>query len=80
VILIKNNDPTTKGSAATIAALAECDDVHRYTECGFFCVLGYKGNRRVVHAHFNSEEEYNRLKNPRKDYRQHPRKVGRRFA
>jgi hypothetical protein len=36
----------------------ECDDVKTFNECGWFCVVGYKGNKRLVYAHCNSLEEY----------------------
>lgn len=58
-ILTGNNDPTRKFSGNDADLLrSECDDIRTYTECGWFCVVGYKGDKRLVHAHCNSREEY----------------------
>ncbi|RWL22522.1 MAG: hypothetical protein EOR63_32305 [Mesorhizobium sp.] len=53
-----NNDPTKLFKQSDLKLLAECDDVRPYQECGWYCVAGYKGQRRVVHAHFSSKDDY----------------------
>jgi hypothetical protein len=59
MLLTPNNDPTEKFSSRHVSLLRdECDDIKTYRECGWFCVLGYKGEKRLVHAHCNSEEDY----------------------
>lgn len=58
MILIANNDPSERFTHAHAERLKECDDVRTYTECCWFCVLGYKSHERVVHAHCNSREEF----------------------
>lgn len=63
-ILAFNNDTTRRGTMADIALLKECDDVRTYRECGWFCVAGWKDDKRLVHAHFNSEEEYRAMRSP----------------
>lgn len=58
-IITYNNDPSEKFTAAHARLLrTECDDVKTYMECGWFCVLGYKGSKRLVHAHCNSQQDY----------------------
>jgi hypothetical protein len=37
---------------------AECDDVTARMEAGWLIVIGYKGDKRLVLAHCNSQEEY----------------------
>jgi hypothetical protein len=74
-ILTTNNDSTSKGTQGDIEKLKECDDVHYYKECGWFCVAGWKkdsfGNpKRVVHAHFNSQEEFEYMKDPSAAWKQ----------
>jgi hypothetical protein len=65
-LIIANNDPTERGTAKHIEMLKQCDDVTTYTECGWFCVLGYKGDKRIVHVHFNNQAEYDELRNPQR--------------
>jgi hypothetical protein len=57
MLLTVNNDPTGLLSGEHIKALAECDDASTYTECGWFCVLGHRDGRRVVHAHARGGQE-----------------------
>ena len=58
-ILTVNNDPTQRFSSKHVDLLRnQCDDVRTYMECGWFCVIGYKGDKRLVHAHCNNREEY----------------------
>lgn len=64
-LLVANNDTTSQGTREDIVLLKTCDDVITYFECGWFCVTGWKDEKRLVHAHFNSEEEYRRMVNPR---------------
>lgn len=56
-MLVANNDPTSRFEGRHVETLAECDRVVTYEECGWFCVLGYKGGERVVHAHANRAED-----------------------
>ena len=54
-----NNDPNSPLSGADVARLRnECDDVRTYSEAGWFCVLGYLGDRRLVNAHCRSRRDY----------------------
>lgn len=58
-ILTTNNDPTRRLSSKHVDLLRnQCDDVRTYMECGWFCVVGYKGDKRLVHAPCNNREEY----------------------
>jgi hypothetical protein len=41
-----------------IPKLADCDDVFTYRECGYFCVIGSKNGRRIVHAHMGDAEAF----------------------
>lgn len=59
MLMTVNNDPSRKLSSEDCRLLKEsCDDVRTYREAGWFCVLGYKGDKRLVHAHCNSEKDY----------------------
>lgn len=53
-------------TSAHVPLLKECDDVRTFSECGWFCALGFKGRERVVYVHANSFEEYDRMMNPEK--------------
>lgn len=64
-LLVANNDSTKQGTHADIELIKTRDDFITYSECGWFCVTGWKNDRRIVHAHFHSEEEYRRMVNPR---------------
>lgn len=63
-LIVANNDPTQRGTPQHIQLLKECDDVRTYTECGWFCVLGYKDGKRIVHAHWNNEDAYRDMRDP----------------
>lgn len=71
MLLVVNNDSTSRPGSDFVKKLAECDDVSEYTECGWFCVTGWRivnGERiRHVHTHFNSREEYQNLVEPKID-------------
>lgn len=41
-----------------IPRLAECDRVVTYSECGYFCVAGYRNGDRAVHAHMSHADEF----------------------
>lgn len=59
MVLTVNNDPTRPLSPQDYRTLREeCDNVFTYSEAGWFCVAGYKGDRRLVHGHCNSAAEY----------------------
>lgn len=59
MVLISNNDPSERFGARHIKTLKEeCDDIRTFRECGWFCILGYRGRDRLVHAHCDSREEY----------------------
>jgi len=61
MILTVNNDPSERLTPDHVRLLAECDDARAYTECGWFCLLGWKSSNRIVHAHANSAEDFHRL-------------------
>ncbi len=62
MILTTNNDPSVRFDVALARVLTEqCDDVKAYSEAGWFCVIGYKGQKRLVHAHCGSRDEYERI-------------------
>jgi hypothetical protein len=62
MVLTTNNDPTQRFTFEDARKLKEeCDRTYTYSECGWFCVAGYKGDRRLVHAHCNSREEFDRM-------------------
>lgn len=56
-MLTVNNDPTGRFEGRHIEILAGCDEVRDYEECGWFCILGYKDGRRVVHVHANRRDD-----------------------
>lgn len=59
MILTVNNDPSSRLTSEMVRLLKEeCDDVTPYEEAGWFCVIGYKGDRRLVNAHCDSREQY----------------------
>lgn len=53
-MLTTNNDSTKRLEQGDIRKLADCDTVMGYSECGWYCLLGHKDGRRVVHAHAES--------------------------
>ncbi len=57
MLITANNDPSQRLQAGDIELLAECERVHAYPECGYYCVIGHKDGRRVVHAHAHSRDE-----------------------
>jgi hypothetical protein len=59
MLITTSNDTSERLNHSHVSLLRnECDDVKTFTECGWFCVTGYKGNKRLVYAHCNSFEEY----------------------
>lgn len=59
MLLTTSNDTSQRLNHSHVSLLRnECDDVKTFSECGWFCVVGYKGNKRLVYAHCNSLEEY----------------------
>jgi hypothetical protein len=59
MIITSSNDSSERLSAKHVDLLRnQCDDVRTFTECGWFCILGYRGRDRLVYAHCNSREEY----------------------
>ena len=63
-MIISNNDPTERFSAEHAKILNDrekCDDWRTYSECGWHCVVGYFKGRRVVHAHCESADQFNRM-------------------
>lgn len=71
MLLTVNNDSTNRPGPDFVKKLSECDDALEYSECGWFCVTGWRivdGVRhRHVHVHFNSREEYQNMVEPRID-------------
>lgn len=68
MILTVNNDPSKKLDAPMVLILKEqCDDISTFSECGWFCVLGYRGKDRLVNAHCNSRDEYETMMGYRKE-------------
>ncbi len=59
MLLTTSNDTSERLNRSHVSLLRnECDDVKTFTECGWFCVTGYKGSKRLVYAHCNNFEEY----------------------
>lgn len=59
MLITTSNDTSERLNHSHVSLLRnECDDVKTFTECGWFCVTGYKGNKRLVYAHCNNFEEY----------------------
>lgn len=59
MVLTTSNDTSQRLNHSHVSLLRnKCDDVKTFSECGWFCVVGYKGNTRLVYAHCNSLEEY----------------------
>lgn len=59
MLLTTSNDTSERLNRNHVSLLRnECDDVKTFSECGWFCVVGYKGSKRLVYAHCNSFEEY----------------------
>lgn len=66
-ILTANSDPTRRLTHEDVTALREqCDDWRTYWECGWFCVIGYKERRRIVHAHCDNQEQFYAMMHPEK--------------
>ena len=65
MLLVANNDPSNKPKTNDQELLAQCDDVTLYKECGWYCLIGYKGQKRLLNLHFNSERERDFFVNPR---------------
>lgn len=62
MIVTRSNDPATRLTVEDCRlVMEECDSVTTYMEAGWFCVLGYKGDRRLVNAYCGSEAEYLRM-------------------
>jgi hypothetical protein len=40
------------------------DSVSTFTECGWFCILAFKNSVRVLYAHCDSREDYERMLDP----------------
>lgn len=66
------NDSTKKLNSDMVRILKQDDvEIRTYSECGYFCIMGWKGDKLVVHAHCNDYEEYGRamgLIEPSSDY------------
>jgi len=57
MLLVANNDSTRQARHGDREILAQCDDVSYYKECGWYCLTGWQGKKRVLHLHFNSAED-----------------------
>jgi hypothetical protein len=59
MLITTSNDTSERLKQSHVSLLRnECDDVKTFTECGWFCVIGYKGDKRLVYAHCNSSKDY----------------------
>lgn len=59
MLITTSNDPSESLKPSHVALLREeCDDVKTFSECGWFCVVGYKGTNRLVYAHCDSRKDY----------------------
>jgi len=63
VIFASNGPGTERPTPERIRLLKECDEVTTYSECGWFCAVGWKRNsygevRKEIGLHFNSHDEY----------------------
>jgi len=59
MLLTQSTGPSERFTSAHVDRLIECDDLHGYSECGWYNVAGYKGEHRnrVIHVHANSFED-----------------------
>jgi len=57
MLLVVNNDSTRRVRNGDSELLAKCDDVSYYKECGWYCLAGWQGKKRLLHLHFDSAEE-----------------------
>lgn len=59
-MILTHASEQTKGLTSEQVKLLrnECDDVTARMEAGWLIVVGYKGDKRLVLAHCNSQEEY----------------------
>lgn len=63
IILASNGAGTERPNPENIRILKECDEVSTYSECGWFCAVGWKRNsygemHKEIGLHFNSHNEY----------------------
>lgn len=59
MILTTASEQTKRLTSEQIKLLRnECDDVIARTEAGWLIVIGYKGDKRLVLAHCDSQEDY----------------------
>lgn len=69
MLLVANNYPTSRGTPDDIAKLQDCDWIFDYHECGWYVVTGRKDGVRIVHAHFSSVDEFERMKDASKRFK-----------
>lgn len=59
MLITSANEQTKKLTSEQVKLLRdECDDVTARMEAGWLIVISYKGDKRLVLAHCNSQEEY----------------------
>ncbi|NTF17464.1 hypothetical protein G6L37_03455 [Agrobacterium rubi] len=72
MILTTSYDSSKKLNREHVKLLREkCDDINTFSECGWFCVAGYRGTQRLVYAHCNSQAEYETAMGLRRAGRNH---------
>ncbi|GHB33678.1 hypothetical protein GCM10007094_23090 [Pseudovibrio japonicus] len=80
MVVIRSNNSQMLFTAEDAQKLKnECDRSRTFTECGYFCVMGWKGRELLVNAFSNSREEYDRIMGARtkRAYSRYSRKAGR---
>ena len=64
LMVSSNGASTVRPTPEGIRTLMDCDEISTFSECGWFCAVGYRdnpsglGRDRAVALHFNSRDEY----------------------
>lgn len=59
-LLVSSNPGNTsrKYQHGDLDILKDCDSIGIFSECGYFCVLGFKDRTRRIYIHFNNSDEW----------------------
>lgn len=52
---------TRKYKQGDLETLKSCDDISTYSECGYYCVSGFRSGDLKIHLHFNNAGEWSYL-------------------